>query len=711
MKQYTKNNIQDRNGLPDSLVEEKRFFALPSKSKDKLPNDWNNPDNWCCLDEIPEDKCFGFAIGNGTNYLFIDADHVADPETNQIVPWVYDIYKRLTKVSNTYTEVSMSGTGFHMICDLGDFADNFSRESNGYNQIIVDMPPEEYNKLPKGEKAKTPKIEFFYHAEGRYVYLTGKHQKKYEVAQNENAAALFSELLKIRKEFHEKHGNQDFRNDTDGKIVIDDSTRARVLEALPYISANGRETWITVGIALCNCGFPFDVWDEWSQFTDQRTGELCDKYDPTETPRIWKSFANTKSKWNAGTIIRLAKESGYNTEGLTGLQEIPQPNTNPTAKSLADIFGHDAIINVLSDYHEQIPEKQWMVKDLCTLGESTIISGASKSGKSYLMTNLSICFASGGVWLGRFPCQKTRVLYLNGENQKDDARRRFQIVFDAMGVDPDSCEQIHLICADGFMIPIQDLKDSLISAVRKNGYGVIILDPLYCFYQGSEIDEQDAKEYVASIKEVCRETGVVIFCVHHHSKGAAFYKNASSRASGSGMLQRAFSTLLDLSEVDSDLPNGVHGFEFSGQPRQAASFKMNLLFDYPLWQADEKHLLPDNALNKKRTAAARLQNGNNRKAEEVRKNLPNVLSRAFINNVKTDDSGDYITIGDVVDEFNTMGIKTSETSISRKIDDGVPGFKRDPTPGKRRLIRMTDFEPVSKIITPDRFFPDLPETP
>ena len=308
-----KNNIQNRDGLPDALIEEKRFFELYSSDKAATPAGWNNSENWKNLDDIPEGRFFGFAIGNGTNYLLIDFDHVRNPETGDMVSWALAAYLRMTKVGKTYTELSMSGTGFHMICDLGDYADNFSRESNGYRQIIVAMDPEKYQKLPKDEKDKIPKIEFFYHAEGRYVYLTGKHNKLIQVAKDETAAAIFTELLQIRKEFHEKYAEKPCTAD-DAVLTVDDATRQRILEALPYISANGRETWVTVGIALSNCGFPFEVWDNWSQFTDQRTGEICDKYDPEETPKIWKSFKNSKSHWNAGTIIKLAKENGYQTD-------------------------------------------------------------------------------------------------------------------------------------------------------------------------------------------------------------------------------------------------------------------------------------------------------------------------------------------------------------------------------------------------------------
>lgn len=307
-----KNIIQNRDGLPDALAEEKRFFELRSSSKTSTPSDWNNPEKWCYLDEIPEGKYFGFTTGGkNSNYLLIDGDHVIDPESGQMVPWVKDVYQRISKVCTTYTERSQSGTGFHMIADLGEYAENFSPITNNDAEIIVDMNPDKFTDLPKPEKDKTPKIELFYHEGGRYVFLTGQHKKLHQVARDEDAAALFSELLKIRDEFHEKHGKLPEQGNKAGKIKIDEKTRKRVLEALPYISANDRETWIRVGIALYKCGFPFEIWDEWSQFKDQRTGEACDKYDPKETPYIWKGFEKNKSNWNAGTIINLAKENGY----------------------------------------------------------------------------------------------------------------------------------------------------------------------------------------------------------------------------------------------------------------------------------------------------------------------------------------------------------------------------------------------------------------
>lgn len=312
-----KNTIQNRDGLPVELTEEKRFFPMLGTGKTAVPEGWNRPENWQYLEDIPENKTFGFAIGNGSNYLLIDGDHVRDPKTGALVPWVLAAYKRITAVSRTYTEVSMSGTGFHMICDLGDYGEAFEPETNADIQKIVDMDPIAYSKLPEAERDRVPKIELFYHARGRYCYLTGNHKgEALPVARDEDAASIFYELLKLREEMHAKHLPAGQKKTAESRGT-DARTRQQILSALPYISAIERETWVHVGIALYNCGLDEAVFDEWSKWEDQRRKIRCDKYHAEEIPKIWKSFRNTRSRWNAGTIFMLARENGWKEERQT----------------------------------------------------------------------------------------------------------------------------------------------------------------------------------------------------------------------------------------------------------------------------------------------------------------------------------------------------------------------------------------------------------
>lgn len=357
--------LQDREGLPKAIIDERRFFELYANSKSATPKGWNTPANWKTLDEIPENKAFGFAVGNNSTFLLVDYDHVV--VDGRVVPWIRDVIKRLRTVCSTYFETSMSGTGYHQIVDLGDYAESFAPESNGYNSVIVDMALDKYNALSKEERDKVPKIEFWFKTEGRYVFLTGKHKVFNEVAVDDQAAAFFKELLKIRTEMHDKYRNVSqsarpgaVQETAQGvRFEIDEATRDRVLEALPFISADcSREDWVHVGIALHHCGFDFDVWDTWSRFRDQTTGEASDKYVEGETEKIWESFKNNKSRWNAGTIIAAAMKNGYRPSKsraeVETLEEKQTDNRDYDACELPELT-EDAAIQYSIEHTGQLP--------------------------------------------------------------------------------------------------------------------------------------------------------------------------------------------------------------------------------------------------------------------------------------------------------------------------------------------------------------------
>jgi putative DNA primase/helicase len=55
----------------------------------------------------------GYEFSYYDPYCGIDLDHCRDPETGQITPWAWEIIKQF----NSYTEISPSGTGVHIIIE------------------------------------------------------------------------------------------------------------------------------------------------------------------------------------------------------------------------------------------------------------------------------------------------------------------------------------------------------------------------------------------------------------------------------------------------------------------------------------------------------------------------------------------------------------------------------------------------------------------
>jgi putative DNA primase/helicase len=79
--------------------------------------DKTNPENWTTFEEAwgayerGEVDAIGFVFTKDDSSFVVDCDHVIDPETGEIDPAASDVIHAL----NSYTEVSCSGTGVHVV--------------------------------------------------------------------------------------------------------------------------------------------------------------------------------------------------------------------------------------------------------------------------------------------------------------------------------------------------------------------------------------------------------------------------------------------------------------------------------------------------------------------------------------------------------------------------------------------------------------------
>ena len=78
-----------------------------------------------------------------------------------------------------------------------------------------------------------------------------------------------------------------------------------ILEALKQIDASNTtyEEWIQIGMALKAEGYDCSVWDDWSK-NDNR-------YKAGECFRKWGSFIGSSNPISGGTIIKMAKDTGW----------------------------------------------------------------------------------------------------------------------------------------------------------------------------------------------------------------------------------------------------------------------------------------------------------------------------------------------------------------------------------------------------------------
>lgn len=76
-----------------------------------------------------------------------------------------------------------------------------------------------------------------------------------------------------------------------------------------------------------------------------------------------------------------------------------------------------------------------LIEGVVRVGHKMMISGASKSGKSFLLMQLAIALSEGTKWL-KFQCKKSKVLYVNLEIDRARFIHRFTEIYDALKLKP-----------------------------------------------------------------------------------------------------------------------------------------------------------------------------------------------------------------------------------------------------------------------------------
>ena len=197
-----------------------------------------------------------------------------------------------------------------------------------------------------------------------------------------------------------------------------------------------------------------------------------------------------------------------------------------------------------------------IIHGLLRKGHKFLLSGASKSGKSYALIELAIAFSQGTEWFG-FKCEKAKVCYINLEIDRPSAIDRFGIITDALKIERRIVNNIKLINLRGKAKPLNELVPELVKDLRDSQIDVIIIDPIYKVITGDENNATEMAQFCNQFDILCDKLHATVIYAHHHSKGTQGGKSAQDRASGSGVFARDPDAIMDIVEleVDDDFKN------------------------------------------------------------------------------------------------------------------------------------------------------------
>ena len=211
----------------------------------------------------------------------------------------------------------------------------------------------------------------------------------------------------------------------------------------------------------------------------------------------------------------------------------------------------------LGTLKRRFPEMRPVLIDgFLRIGETMNIIAAPKTGKSWLVTQLAICVASGTEWFGHV-CTAGKVLLIDNELHEETSANRIPLVVEAMRKVnpslPNVDDMIDVWNLRGKWKSIADLA-AWLAKFKDAGYRMIVIDAFYRALP-KDTDENDNGS-IASIYNLidtfAKQVGCSFVLIHHTSKGNQSQKSITDVGAGAGSQSRAADTHLILREHKDD---------------------------------------------------------------------------------------------------------------------------------------------------------------
>jgi hypothetical protein len=187
-----------------------------------------------------------------------------------------------------------------------------------------------------------------------------------------------------------------------------------------------------------------------------------------------------------------------------------------------------------------------LVKGVMHQGLKAVIGGSSKVGKTWVLLDLATAVASGRNWL-KFPCAAGKVLFINFEIPRPFIRSRLLAVKKCKGLE--RMDKLDVWTLRGHATSLDVLRAQLVDKIKKGGYALVIIDPIYkCYGQSDENKASDIARLCNELERIAVETGAAVVYEAHYSKGNQSAKESIDRISGSGVFTRDADTIINFTK-------------------------------------------------------------------------------------------------------------------------------------------------------------------
>lgn len=238
-----------------------------------------------------------------------------------------------------------------------------------------------------------------------------------------------------------------------------------------------------------------------------------------------------------------------------GLEELIEDQFKRYPPSVAPVAKVETSSNIEA-FLEDTEKVEWLCEGLIAKRSIGFIAGLPESRKSWIMMDLAIEVARGGVWLEKFKLEKAKVLLIDQERFKGETQRRLKCLLNAKSISTTSIKTVlDVKCGTTIRLNLQNSFDAFKRELSELRPELIIFDSFATAHTSEENNRQSIQEVLEKVKELRNEFGCTFLFVHHENK-LAFSKDEGdpsiAQMSGNIAIPAAAEMVLTVRKQDSE---------------------------------------------------------------------------------------------------------------------------------------------------------------
>lgn len=192
-------------------------------------------------------------------------------------------------------------------------------------------------------------------------------------------------------------------------------------------------------------------------------------------------------------------------------------------------------INILKRYSSgkvydlwdaQLPECDYIVKNLVMASQVTIYCGASESQKTTFLLALALHIASGKDFMG-FKVKQSRVLYIDEEMGPKGFQKKVKQIAEAHGIKKEEIKDTFFFkCLEGIKLDTDKSVTMLLAYIQMDSIDVLFIDSLLACVSGDAKTTDMSK--LRDVSKVCYQTYTTLIYNHHVGKAEMKKKKLSA---------------------------------------------------------------------------------------------------------------------------------------------------------------------------------------